>query len=114
MVDNKKLIKEFIKKVWNEKRVELIPNFILPSYVAHKLGKGGNLKGIGGVKFNVLDCHSRFKNFNIEIIKMIQDKNMISSWIVLHDGDKIMNELIIHKIVNNRIAEAWSIGGNWL
>src|SRR3989344_6106409 len=113
MKDNRNIIRAFIKKVWNEKKVELIPNYISKSYVAHKLGKGGDFKGREDVRLNVLDCHSKFINFKVTISKMVQEKNLISSWVVLHNGSKIMNEIVIHKIVNSRIAEAWSIGGNW-
>ena len=111
---NKKVVENFIKTVWNQKKLELIPQFLSNSYIAHKLGAGGEVRGIEEVKLNILDCYVKFKNFKISINNMIEEKNMISSWIVLHDGARIMNEIIIHKLSNNKIVEAWSIGGNWL
>ncbi|MBU0467210.1 MAG: hypothetical protein KKF39_06110, partial [Nanoarchaeota archaeon] len=62
-----KIIRNFIENVWNNKKVELIPEYISKKYVAHTLGKGGELRGIESVKTNILNCHSKYKNFKIKI-----------------------------------------------
>ncbi len=114
MKDAKQIIKEFTDEVWNRNKSEVISKYISKSYVAHTLGKGGTVRGISGVKNNVLACHSKYSGLNITIKKMVQDKDFVSSWIVLRSGNKVMNEFIMHKVKGNKIVEAWSIGGDWL
>jgi hypothetical protein len=110
----KTVVTRFIKEVWNQKKVDSIPKFISRSYVAHLLGGGGEVVGTRGVRLNVIKAHSQFKGLKIKVRKIVEDGDHTASWITLTSQNKVMNELIIHKVKNNLITEAWSIGGNWL
>ena len=110
----REVIKGFVKTVWNEQKLDLIPTFVSKSYIAHLLGNGGQVVGTRGVRLNVIKSHSQFKGLKIKIKKIIEHGNYTTSWIILTSQNKVMNELIIHKVKDNLIIEAWSIGGNWL
>ncbi len=113
MEKNKKLIRDFVREVWNNKRIHEIPKYIDKKYVAHLLRSHNVLRGIEGVKNNVLTSHNSSQKFKIKIDNMFAEKNKVISLITLQRGNKILKELIIHKISNNKIVEAWSIGGDW-
>ena len=74
---NENLIKAFIKEVWNENKPEKIPNYIDKRYVAHLLRTHKKLRGIDGVRHNVITSHKNSKNFKIIINNIFSEKSKV-------------------------------------
>ena len=109
---NKIIIRNFVVEVWNNSNFDKIEEFIHKDYIAHRLSSKTALKGITGVRRNVENYKNKYPNLKIIIKDMICEGNKVSSRIIIKDGQKSMNELIIYRISNNKIIESWSIGSN--
>ena len=115
--NNKEIIKDFIEKVWNNRQYELIPHFIAENYIVWVMGSKNTLKGVEGVLANVQGVHRSFDQFKIQIEDMFGEAGKIVSRLTLHsirDAEQItMREIIIHRIEQGKIVEAWSLGSQW-
>jgi len=115
--NNKEIIKDFIEKVWNNRQYELIPHFIAENYIVWVMGSKNTLKGVEGVLANVQGVHRSFDQFKIQIEDMFGEADKIVSRLTLHsirDAEQItMREIIIHRIEQGKIVEAWSLGSQW-
>ncbi len=114
---NKKIIHDFIEMVWNNRQYELIPHFIAEDYTAWSMGSKNTLKGIAGVIANAQGVHHSFDQFKIEIEDMFGEADKIVSRLTLHSlrgtEEITMREIIIHRIAQGKIIEAWSLGSKW-
>ena len=80
----------------------------------------GDHKGVRGVEANVKRTHAPLPNLKLSIRDMFGEGNRVVSRLTLrsvHAGKsgkgKEMHEIIIHKVVRNKIAESWAIGSRW-
>jgi predicted ester cyclase len=115
--ENKTLVRDFLEKVWNKGQFALVPGFIDPAYRAYALRTGHLVKGIEGVLANVQGVHRAFPGFRISVQDMFGEGDRVVTRLTMHatgeTGDITMREIIIHRLENNKIIEAWSIGTNW-
>ncbi len=111
------LIKEFIDVVWNKNNPSLISKYIDKDYIVHLLGSGNEGNGIEWVKNNVIDTHKEYPNFQIIVVNTVCEDDVVVSQLHLSstkNGHVIASdEFILHKIKNNKIVEAWSLGNQW-
>jgi predicted ester cyclase len=122
---NKEVVRKFIDRVWNRGFVNEIPEFIDPEYEAIGLATEVLVKGIEGVKENVLATRSGFPDLRIEIDDMIAEEDRVASRLRLRGtpvhqqattwerGAMTNPELIFHLLKNGKIIRAWSIGSTW-
>ena len=115
--DNKRLVKDFIEKVWNRGQYELVSRFIGDDYIAWALGSKKTVKGVEGVLANVKGVHRSFAQFKVSIEDMFGEADKVVSRITfysLRENKQItMREIIIHRIEGEKIVEAWSLGSQW-
>jgi len=114
---NVQIIRDFIESVWNKKEYENIPNFISSNYQANHLRRPEtSFSGVEGVLKNSQYFHQKHPNYNIKIEDSFSFEDKVASRLLIFDtsgnSSKTIRELIIHRIENNLIAEAWSLGSD--
>ena len=122
---NKEVVKNFIDRVWSRGLVDEIPDFIAPEYEAIGLATDVRVKGIEGVRENVLTTRSGYPDLRIEIDDMIAEKDRVASRLRLRGtpvhqqattwarGALTNRELIFHQLKDGKITRAWSIASTW-
>lgn len=71
------------------------------------------------VKQSVIDIHKEYNDFHISIDDIISEGDKVASRIQMsgvrkEDGESYyLDELIFHRIKNNKINGSWSIGSEW-
>lgn len=123
--ENKVIVRTFIDRVWNRGLVDEIADFIAPEYEATGLATTVIVRGIDGVRENVMGTRDVYRDLIIEIDDMIAEGDKVASRIKLRGtpvhqqatswerGALTMHELIIHQLKNGKIIKAWSIGSTW-
>lgn len=119
---NKEIVNAFIEEVWNKGNVESIEKFIDPEYVGHDHDSGHLVKGQKGVKMSMISVRTAFPDVSITIDDMIceEDKvvmrfTMVGTPCEEYSSDekceaKELKEIIIYRLTQGKIIEAWSIG----
>jgi predicted ester cyclase len=115
--ENKRIVREFIEKVWNKGQYELVSRFIGDDYVAWALGSKKTVVGVEGVLANVQGVQRTFEGFRVGIEDMFGEDDKVVSRLTLHSmrsaAPVTMREIIIHRIAGGKIVEAWSLGSQW-
>ncbi|MHA1638094.1 MAG: ester cyclase [Candidatus Thorarchaeota archaeon] len=119
---NKDIVKEFIDEVWNKGNVEAIDKFIDPEYVGHDHDSGHIVNGLKGVKMSMISVRAAFPDISITIDdifgegdKVVMRFTMVGTPCEEYSPDekcdqKKLKEIIIYRLTQGKIVEAWSIG----
>lgn len=76
--DNKALVHQFIKTVWNEGNLHRIPEFIAPSYTIPGGGSGPT-----GVTENVQRFREAFPDIVVQISHTVAEDDVVVTWLNL-------------------------------
>ncbi|MGY5857995.1 MAG: ester cyclase [Candidatus Thorarchaeota archaeon] len=113
---NKEILIEYIEKVWNDGNVSLIDQFAHPDYHARGLRLDGTVNGFDGIKQNVLGTRDTIVGLKVIFKDIIAEGNKVASRIVItgtnveSGRNVIIDEMMIHEFVNEKIKRVWSIG----
>ena len=84
------LIRRYFGQLWNEGRVELVPEFLHEAYVNHSPGTPDMPRDRSGVAGIVLSMRAAFPDLHYEIEEMVQSQDAVAVRLVVtgtHLGD---------------------------
>jgi len=123
--DNKKIVKNFIDRVWNKGFVDEISNYIAPNYEGIDFATAVHINGVEGVREIVKELRLVYADLLIEIDDMVAEGDKVASRLTLRGtpvhqqattwerGALSNPKLIFHQIRKGKIAKAWSISSTW-
>lgn len=76
--DNKAIVHQFIRTVWNEASLDRIPEFISPSYAIPGGGSGPT-----GVRENVRRFREAFPDIVVQIAHTVAEDDVVVTWLNL-------------------------------
>lgn len=115
---NRTIIKRYIEEVWNRGDVSLLEELMAPEHICHGM-RTDVFVNRDTVKKAVIDIHDEYTNFQITIDDILEEGGTVASRIQMSgirnkDGKSYyLDELIIHRIVDEKINGSWSIGSEW-
>jgi predicted ester cyclase len=113
---NKKILIEYIERVWNEGDVSVIDQYAHPDWFSKGLRLDGTLEGLEGIRRNVLETRKALKNLKITIKDIIAEGNKVASRIVITginsetEKNVYVDEMMIHEFLDGKVKRVWSIG----
>jgi predicted ester cyclase len=113
---NREILKQYIEEVWNNGNVSLIEQFAYPDYIARGLRADCLIEGYEGIKQNVLGTRAALKDLKVTFKDIIAEGDRVASRIVISGinvetgKNVIVEEMMIHQIIDGKIKKVWSIG----
>lgn len=77
---NKSLIRRLFNEVWNQGKVEVIPEIYSPDFVAHYQPPIDFGKGLGGVQALIQRTRAAFPDYHEEVHLMVAEAEYVVAW----------------------------------
>ena len=118
--DNKNLYRRYIEEAFNGGRVELLEQFLAPSYVFHD-APPNVAPGIEGVRQTIRMFHGAFPDLKITLEEMVAEGDLVCARATTrgtHSGQPmmgiaatgkkfVMRGMTMVRIQNGRITDSW-------
>ena len=118
---NMNYVTRFWKEIWNDRNFTALEELISNDYSVNSLSNPEKIiLGRNAIKANVEKTWTKYDDFKLELEKIFCDGDSVISVIKLSGVNRdnkefmLMNEIVIHKIENNKIANALSIATQWV
>jgi predicted ester cyclase len=111
-------MKRYIEEVWNKGNVSILNELMAAEHVCHGM-RTDVFVTRDMVKKAVIDIHEEYTDFRISIDDILAEGDTIASRIQMsgirnEDGKSYyLDELMIHRIIDDKINGSWTIGSEW-
>jgi predicted ester cyclase len=122
---NKALVREITEVIWNQKRLERIPEFYSPEYVADYRPYSPERKGLEAIKGMVERAHASFPDYHEELRELIAEGDLVAVGITISGtqqgewgglpptGKRVeINEIVILEIKDGKVVRQRGVADN--
>lgn len=105
---NKELIYNFYREFFNEHRIECADKYVKEDYIQHNPGVA---QGRESLKKAFADKFISDPQFHLEIVRMIEEDNMIAVYLKNVDagGKTVCRVVDTYRVEEGKLAEHWDI-----
>ena len=122
---NKAIIRRYIDQMWNNGRLDLAEEFFVENVIPHGVAPVPGLEALDLVKNGIATVRAALPDFQITLHDLIAEGDLVvNRWsgTATHQGELMgmpgtgkqitMSGVGIHRLVNARIVELWSLTDN--